>query len=98
MCSLLGPRAALRPRRSETGEMSRAQADRRCGVHPTGAYVDATDGRQERPIAWAQALGHTEVVELFLAAGAPAVTAEEVETFQGPAGHHRVEIKPFLQF
>ena len=63
-----------------------------------GAYVDATDGRQARPLAWAQALGHTEVVELFLAAGAEAVTPEEEEAFKGPTGHHRVEIKPFLQF
>lgn len=63
-----------------------------------GAYVDATDGRQARPIAWAQVLGHTEVVELFLAAGAKAVTPEEEEAFKSPTGHHRVEIKPFLQF
>lgn len=63
-----------------------------------GAYVDATDGRQARPIAWAQVLGHTEVVELFLAAGADAVTPEEEEAFKSPTGHHRVEIKPFLQF
>ena len=63
-----------------------------------GAYVDATDGRQARPIAWAQALGYAEVVQLFLAAGAETVTAEEAEAFEGPAGHHRVEIKPFLQF
>ena len=63
-----------------------------------GAYVDATDGRQARPIAWAQAVGHTEIVELFLAAGAEAVTPEEEEAFKGPTGHHRVEIKPFLQF
>ena len=63
-----------------------------------GAYVDAADGRQARPIAWAQAVGHTEIVELFLAAGAEAVTPEEEEAFKGPTGHHRVEIKPFLQF
>ena len=62
------------------------------------AAASIEDGRQARPIAWAQVLGHTEVVELFLAAGGDAVTLEEEEAFKSPTGHHRVEIKPFLQF